>query len=315
MSDLHYHSHEHGHHHAHAEDSIRGLPLILTILLNLVITAAEVIGGILSNSLALLSDALHNFSDGLSVVLAYFAFRIARKKSDHRKTYGYKRAEILAALLNSSALVVVCIYLFYEAVNRFLHPEPVSGNLMLIIAVIGLLGNLASVLILRKGKTSNINFKAAYLHLLGDTLSSVAVIIGAILIIYFRIYWLDPILTIVIGLYILKEAYSIISETVEILMQAVPPGIDLQAIGERLSMIDNISNVHHIHVWQLDDKSVNLECHIELNQDMTISGSKNIINEAQEILHHEFNIGHSTLQIEYGSNHRSELVPSEKSCC
>jgi cobalt-zinc-cadmium efflux system protein len=315
MSDSHYHSHEHGHHHAHAEDGIHGIPLILTILLNLIITAAEVIGGILSNSLALLSDALHNFSDGLSVLLAYFAFRISRKKSDYRKTYGYKRAEILAALLNSSALVVICMYLFYEAVNRFLHPEPVSGNLMLIIALIGLLGNLTSVLILRKGKGVNINIKAAYLHLLGDTLSSVAVIIGALLIIYFRIYWLDPILTFVIGLYILKEAYSIISETVEILMQAVPPGIDLELVSRRLSEIGEISNVHHVHVWQLDDKSINLECHIELSRDMQISNSKTIISEVQEILHQEFNIGHSTLQIEYGSNHLSELVATDKGCC
>ncbi|QSZ27318.1 cation transporter [Aceticella autotrophica] len=286
-----------GHHHDHEE--ISGKNLIITVFLNFAITIAEIVGGILAGSLSLISDALHNFSDGISVIISYFAFKISKKKNNERMTFGYKRAEILAALFNASVLVIVSIYLFKEAYFKFLRPEPVKGVLMITTAVICLAANIFSALILRKNAVDNLNVKSAYIHMLADAMSSFGVIVAGILIYEYKIYWIDPLLTILIGIYIIKESFDIINETLKILMQGVPDCINLDKIKTEIEKLPEIKDIHHVHVWQTNDKDVYFECHINVKEDIKLSQVREIIKQVESILKEAFNIHHVTLQIEY----------------
>jgi cobalt-zinc-cadmium efflux system protein len=297
--------HEHHHHEGESQRN-----LLWATLLNIVITVAEVIGGLLSNSLSLLGDALHNFSDAVAVFIAYLANRISKKKSTPNKTFGYKRIEILAALFNAVVLIVICIFLFVEAVKRFSNPQEVKGGLMFIVATIGLVANLIGMLLLHKHADKNLNIKAAYLHLLGDTLSSVLVIISGILIIYKKWYWIDPVITVAIGLYIMKETWEILRQTVNILMQFAPDEIDIFDIKKEIELDPRIDNVHHVHIWNLNDNQVHFECHIDLKEDLLQSEIYPIRENIAHKLHEQFGISHSTLQFEYHCNCSKQLINS-----
>lgn len=286
-------------HHSHHTPPVKGNRLLAAVLLNLIISIAEIVGGLLSNSLSLISDALHNLSDGLAIFIAWIANKISKRPSNSKRTFGYKRIEILAAFFNALILIVISLYLFYEAVLRIIEPEPVKGILMFIVASIGLLANLAAVFLLRTDSKKNINVRAAYLHLLGDTLTSIAVIIGSILIIFLEIYWIDPIITIVIGLYILKETWSILKQTIDILMQGTPEGLDLEQIRHDLEQIPEIANIHHVHLWNLDDQSIHFECHVDLKEDYRLSETCDIQLKIESLLHDTYDIGHVTIQFEY----------------
>lgn len=285
--------HDHGHH-------INQKNLLTATVLNLAITIAEVIGGILSNSLALLSDALHNLSDTIAVFIAYIANKAGHKNANKRKTFGYKRIEILAALLNGAILVGISVYLFFEAYKRFINPQEIKGGLMLIVAVIGLLANLIAVLILKGDSKHNINVKAAYLHLLGDTMSSIAVIVGGVLIYFYNIYWIDPLVTVLVGIYIIKESWKIIRETVDILMQSTPSGLDIDSLKKQIEAIPEVNNIHHIHAWNLTDKESHFEGHVDVVKDLTISQTNVILQKIEKMLQREYDIDHVTLQFEYG---------------
>ncbi|MFP4543046.1 MAG: cation diffusion facilitator family transporter [Bacteroidota bacterium] len=291
----------------HTHDEVSGGKLLATVFLNFIITAAEIIGGLLSNSLALLSDAIHNLGDTVSVFIAWAAFKISKRKSNERKTFGYRRIQILAALFNAVTLIAICLYLFYEAWLRFQNPEPIKGLLMFIVALIGLLANLVAVLLLHKDKARNINIKAAYLHLLGDTLSSVAVVIGGILIYFYEMYWIDPLITVLISAYIIKETYSVLRETIDILMQAAPKGINVEKLRRHIESIDGIENIHHIHLWQLDDKHLHFDCHLDLKEDLNISRIDEIRVNIEKFLIENFDITHVTIQPEFRSGHGSKL--------
>jgi len=273
--------------------------LLISILLNGGITVGEIIGGLLSNSLALLSDALHNLGDTLALLLAYIAGKISRRKNTSSKTFGYKRVEILAALLNAIVLVVIVVYLFVEACHRMLDPQPVKGVIMFFVAFAGLIANLASVLLLKKHARQNINVRAAYLHLIGDTVSSVLVVITAALIAFFNIYWIDPLVTFFLGIYLLKETWSIMKESVDILMQGTPAGLDLAAVKKSLESLPEIDNVHHIHAWNLNDREIHFECHAELKNDIKLSETRAIHDQIEAILFKQFNIPHVTIQYGY----------------
>lgn len=286
---------EHTHYHLINEKN-----LLISTVLNFTITLAEIIGGILSNSLALISDAIHNFGDAFAVLLAYMANRIGKRKPTKKKTFGYKRIEILAALLNAVILIAIIIFLGYEAVKRFQEPEPIKGLIMFIVACIGLLANLISVVLLKKDSGKNMNIRAAYLHLLGDTISSVAVIIGSLLIYFFNIYWIDPLITILIGLYILKETFIIVKEAVDILMQGAPRDIDLEEIRKQIEELPEILNIHHVHTWKLNDEQIHFECHADLKEDLLISKAEKIRSDIEGILMNKFGISHVTIQLEYG---------------
>lgn len=291
-----HHSHSHAHHHHH---DLNEKNLLVATILNVVITVAEIIGGLAANSLALLSDAVHNLGDTFAIALAYVANKIGKKDATHEKTFGYKRIEILAALLNAVILIVITIFLFIEAYKRFQSPEPIKGLIMFIVASVGLLANLAAVFLLRNDAGHNLNIRAAYLHLLGDTISSVAVIIGSVLIYFFEIYWIDPLVTVLIGLYILKEAYAVLREAVDILMQGTPSDLDIPHIVAEIEKEKYIENIHHVHSWKLDDKQIHFECHADLNEDWPLSKVDIIRAEVEELLKNKYSISHVTIQFEY----------------
>jgi len=285
------------HNHTHNNNEQSKSNLLITMLLNFLITVAEIIGGILSGSLSLISDALHNFSDGVSIIITYIAIRLSKKPKTIKYTFGLKRAEIIAAIINSSTLIIISFYLIKEAIERFYNPTPVTGNLMLIVASAGLIANALGTFLLRKGAKDNINIRAAYFHLLSDAVSSVAVIIGAIFIIFFNIYWIDPLLTILISLYILKETYSIIKEAVDIIMMSSPEQIDLNKVKELIEEIPEVKNIHHVHIWKLNDNDIHFESHIEV-EDTLISNTILIQKSIEDKLHKAFDINHFTLQFE-----------------
>jgi len=291
---------EHPHHHTHGEKTdISQRNLLVSAALNLGITVAEIAGGLISNSLALLSDALHNLGDTSSVIIAYFANRISKKDYSDKKTFGYKRIEILAALLNAVVLLVIIVYLFIEAFHRLKNPEPVKGRIMFVVAVIGLAGNLVSVLLLKKDSVKNINVRAAYLHLLGDTISSVLVILSAVFIYFFRLFWIDPLVTLLLGLYLLKETWEILRQAIGILMQETPMGLDLAAIKKELENLPEIDNIHHVHAWNLTDREIHFECHIDLRNDVKVSETETINEKIRALLSTRFGIAHITVQHEY----------------
>ncbi|WP_297479605.1 cation diffusion facilitator family transporter [Thermococcus sp.] len=281
-------------HYNHHHGELKGR-MTFSIVLNLVITIAEVIGGILSGSLALLSDSLHNFSDSMSLLASYFAIKIGERKANEKYTFGYKRAEILVAFINSAVLVGVSLFLLVEAYRRFKNPEPIDGPLMLGVALIGLAANLVSVLLLHSHAHESMNVRSAYLHLMSDTLSSVAVVIGGILIIRWDVTWVDPLVTVLISLYILREGYEILKESVEVLMEASPE-LDLEAIKEEIESIPGVKNAHHFHAWRIGEDEIHFECHVEVD-DMPISEAQEVIDEVEKRLK-KFGITHVTVQLE-----------------
>ncbi len=268
-----------------------------TMVLNFVITAAEVIGGFLSGSLSLLSDALHNFSDGISIIISYAAVKLRHKDNSFKHTFGLKRAEILAAVINASVLIVVYVFIFFEALSRFSNPSAIEPGLMTIVAAVGLVANIAGTLLLKRDSAGSMNIKSSYLHLLSDAFSSGAIIIGGIAIYIWKSYWVDPVLTILIGFYIMKESYEILSGAVHVLMEGAPPEISLNEIKEVVEKFHEVDDIHHIHLWTVGENDIHLEAHVNVN-DMKISESDKLRMKIEKILQDHFNITHITLQFE-----------------
>lgn len=268
------------------------------IAANVGIALAEVVGGLLSGSLALISDAVHNLADTLSLIISYIAIRLSRIQHNEKHTFGLRRSEILAAFINSSLLIAVSGFLILEAVQRWLHPREINFTLMGWIAVAGLAGNVAGMLLLQGIRKESLNIRSAYLHLLGDTISSVAVIGGAIIMAFTGWHFVDPLLTILISLYIGYEAFHILRNAVSILLMSAPPGTDIQAISQRILQIEGISDIHHVHIWRLDDNTIHFEAHVRADADIPLKQADLLREKAEEILTTEFGIAHVTLQIE-----------------
>ena len=287
---------------------MEGKKLFWTILLNLVITIVEFVGGIFSNSLALISDAFHNLGDTFAILIAWITVKISKRASDPRHTFGYKRIQILAALFNSVTLIAISIFLIFEAYERFLNPQPIKSQLMLIVASIGLLANLISVFLLKSHQKGNINIKAAYLHLIGDTLSSVAVIVGGILMYFYSIYWIDPLITVLISLYIIKETYHVLYSTYKILMQSTPPGIEISEVVDVLLTLPEVKGVHHLHIWNLTDSEMHFEGHLDLEKDLSVSEGALVIDRVQELFIESFGIKHITVQLEFDRCDDKEII-------
>jgi cobalt-zinc-cadmium efflux system protein len=275
-------------------------------LLNLVITLAEFLGGLVSGSLALLSDAVHNLSDTISIMISYFAFKISKRDHDFSHTFGYHRAEILAAFVNATALLIISIFLIVEAIKRFYSPAEIKGYLMLIVATIGLLANLLSVVLLHRGQKDNINIRSSYLHLMGDTFSSIGVILGGIAIVLWQVYWIDPLITFLVALYIMRESISIIRSSTHIIMQGAPD-VSLPDIKRDLEAITGIKNVHHAHTWMIDDKSYFFEAHIDV-PDQMLSQLDALLAEVQQVLSSGYKIEHVTIQFECDSCRNKDLL-------
>lgn len=267
------------------------------MMLNFLITIVQIAGGIFSNSLALISDALHNLSDGVSIIISYFAIQLKKKDNSYTHTFGLKRAEILAAVINASALIVIYAFLFYEAVKRFMNPQEIEPISMSIVAAVGLIANIIGTILLKRDSKDSINIRSAYMHLLSDSVSSVAVILGAIAIAVWKISWVDPVLTLLIGIYIVHESYEILSEAIHVLMEGTPPQIDVEKIREEVEKFSKVDNIHHVHVWMVGDNDVHLEAHVNIT-DMKISESNEVRAQIEKMLDEKFGIHHITLQFE-----------------
>lgn len=292
----------------HMNHHFREENLIITMVLNFIITLVEVIGGLLSGSLSLLSDALHNFSDGISVMVSFIALKLSKRENTLRNTFGYKRAEILAALFNSSFLIIIYFFLFKEAYLRIQHPQNIESKIMVTVALVGLIANTISVFLLKSGSKDNMNIKSAYIHLFSDSLSSVAVIIGGIFIYYFNLTIVDPILTFIIGAYVLKEGFEILKKSASILMEKTPVQINILKIKEVVEKIPEVDNLHHVHIWQVNDKEFLFEGHIDVKENINLSKAEELRSNISSILFNEFGINHTTIQIEYNTCKDKEII-------
>jgi len=297
----------HSHHHSHHE--LSGRNLFISILLNIVITVAQIIGGFISGSLSLISDAIHNLSDVISLIISYIANLLTnRKKQTLEKTFGYKRAEIIAAFINAFSLIVIALFLGIEAIKRFNDPKIIDSNLVIWLAILGILFNGFSVLLLKKDASHNMNMKSAYLHLLSDMLTSVAVLIGGVLMKYFQIYWVDAVLTIIISIYLLLMSWGIFKGSLKILMLFAPDHIKIDEIVNELSKNKAIRNIHHVHIWQLNEHNCHFEAHIEFKEDIILSEFDTICIELEIILKDKFQINHCNLQPEYNRKDSKEII-------
>jgi cobalt-zinc-cadmium efflux system protein len=301
------HSHNH-HHHNHGKDASIA-KLWVSIVLNLIITIAEIIGGLMSNSLALLSDAIHNLNDTVSLGISLVARKISKRGVNADKTFGYKRAEIIGAFINLITLVIVALFLIKEGVERFFDPQPIDGLTMFVVAIVGLMGNVITAALLFKDSKENLNMKSAYIHILSDALSSVGVIIGGWLILKYQWYIVDTILTIGIGAYILWHSYHMLRETIDILMEAKPEDINLEDLQQKMLATKAVCGVHHMHVWRLDESQIMLECHVVIEKE-DVYQMEDIKSSIKKMLHDEFEITHSTLEFEFEpcTSHHHELV-------
>lgn len=286
------------HHHKHIEQlKSNRKSLIIALSITLSMTVVEIIGGILSNSLALMSDAGHMLTDSLALGLSLLAVQMCCKPADSKRTYGYYRTEILVALLNGSTLVLVSIYIFYQAYNRLINPPQIKAPLMLIVAIIGLIANVLGIFVLRRTSRESLNVKGAFLHMLGDLLSSVGVIVSAIIIYFTGFYLADPIIAILIGAIILRGAIGLIVQSVDILLEAVPQHLNLDVVKQKLEEIKGVKGAHDIHIWTISSGIYALSGHLFIDDQM-VGQTKEIVENVNGLLKKEFGISHTTLQVE-----------------
>ena len=281
--------------HQETISSYRRLKFTLAIVLT--VMAVEIGGGIFSGSLALLSDAGHMLVDALALGLSMFAIRAARRPATATKTFGYHRVEILAALANGAILVLVSAYIFYEAYHRFLEPSAVKTPLMLTIAIIGLFGNLGGVLLLNRVRRRSLNVRAAFWHVLGDTISSVGVVIAALVILFTGRYMADAIAAVVIGIIILWGAVRIVRESANVLLEAVPKGVETTQVIDFIQDVPGVNEVHDIHIWTITSNIYALSAHLVIDDQM-VSKSMDIVRTVRQELARRYNISHTTLQLE-----------------
>jgi len=271
--------------------------LLVALSITGLMTIVELAGGLISNSLALIGDAGHMFTDTLALGLSLFALNLARRPANQTKTYGYYRAEILAALVNGTILIAVSGYIFYEAYRRFVEPPEVRGGLMLIVAVIGLVANVVGISILRSASRGNLNVKGAFLHMWSDTVSSVGVIAAGIIILLTGRTIADPIISIIIGLLILRGAGGLVWESINILLEAVPKHLDVSRINDAVRKIKGVRDIHDVHLWAITSGMYAMSCHL-LIEDQMVSNCTQIVDEVNKTLSQEFGISHSTVQLE-----------------
>ncbi|RFB13546.1 cation transporter [Bacillus sp. HNG] len=306
----HHHGHDHhGHHHHHHFDDVREgnkKGLLIALIITTGIMLLEFFGGLFTNSLALLSDSGHMLSDASSLFLSLVAFWFATRPASPKKTYGFYRFEILAALFNAVTLFVIAGFIVYEAFQRFFDPPTVASGTMMIIAGIGLLANLLSAwsLISKGDVKNNVNLRSAYLHVLGDALGSVGAIIAGVLMLLFEWYIADPIISVVVALLILKSAWGVLTTSIHILMEGTPITIDQKEVKATLEEIDGVIDVHDLHIWTITSGMDSLTCHILIKDD---HDSQDILQQAIDKIRDKFNIEHTTIQIEKSAIEHVEM--------
>ncbi len=284
-------------HHCPLSENSTGTRLLITLALNFIIPVVQVIGGIAAHSMALISDATHNFSDFTAILISYIALKIGKKGASLQNTFGYRRAEILAALLNVAVLFGASAIIVYGAFQRLQNPEIVSGGLVMAIAAIGVIGNGFSAWLLHRDAKDSLNVRGAFLHMMGDMLTSVVVLLNGLILIYKPWYWLDPLLSLLIVIFIGKNCWNILKESTAILMNATPGHLDIQAVQTFLQDFPDVSGVHYLHAWSLGSSGVAFSCHVVV-QDQPISQTRQLREKIAHALFHEFGIDHPVLQFE-----------------
>ena len=293
MSDSHTHTHHHHHH--HDVEALGDRRLGFAIAINMLLTLVQVIGGLISGSLSLIADALHNFSDASSLLIAYAARKIGRQPADRFRTFGYKRAEVIAALINLVILVIVGLYLVYEAIWRIFEPQEIAGWTVIAVATVALVIDLLTALLTYSMSRDSVNIRAAFIHNVTDALSSVGVIVVGILILHYQWYWTDTVVTFMIAAYVLYQAAIMLPQTIHILMQGAPPDIDIDEVVALMSAVPGVTNIHHLHLWQLDEHRNALEAHVVIDD---FSETENIKKLLKNTIAEKFSIEHSTLEFE-----------------
>lgn len=297
------------HNHVHiAKNEVKANNLVYSILLNLLITIAQVVGGIISGSLALISDALHNFSDVLSLVFSLFAHKLSRRKASIEHTFGYKRAEILAAFINASTLIIVAIILIYGAINRFINPQTIQSNMVIWLAILGILANGFSVLLLKSDASHNLNMKSAYLHLLTDMMASVAVLVGGLLMKFYGWFWVDSVMTIIIAVYLIAVGLDLVLKSTKMLMLFTPENIDIKEIVREVHKVEGAGKLHHIHVWHLNEEEIHLEAHLDCPEDFTLTQFDEVLNRIEVVLFENFGINHTNIQPEFKKEDPKDFI-------
>lgn len=289
------HGHHHHHHHHHDIEDMSERRLWWAVAANMILTVAQVSGGVVSGSLSLVADAVHNLSDAMSLVIAAVAIRIGRKPADQMKTFGYKRAETVAALINLTSLILIGVYLCYEAVMRFFVPTEIAGWTVVIVAGVALIVDVFTAIMTYRGSKTSMNMQAAFMHNLTDAMASVGVIIAGTLILLYGWLWADTVMTLMIAGYILWYGVQSIPRVIHLLMEGVPEGIEIDDIISRLESVDGVTNIHHVHLWQLDEHRNALEAHVVMGEGAKMDDLK---TRLKAILHDEFEVTHSTLEFE-----------------
>lgn len=296
-----------GHVHIHKHE-VKGKNLVLSIVLNLVITLAQVVGGIISGSLSLISDALHNFSDVLTLIFSYIAHKLSRRKASIEHTFGYKRAELIAAFVNAATLVIVALFLIYGAVQRFFEPQTIQSGIVIWLAVLGIAVNGFSAILLKKDASHNINMKSAYLHLFTDMMASVAVMIGGLLMKFYHWFWVDSVLTLAIAIYLIVVGIQLLKDSTKMLMLFTPGFIDIKELVREVHKIPGVNKLHHIHVWHLNDEELHLEAHLDCSEDIRMSEFNELLHEIEQVLFHKFNINHINIQPEFKKEDPKDFI-------
>jgi cobalt-zinc-cadmium efflux system protein len=293
-----HHGHGHGHAHSHGAGADSERRVLWALLLTAGFMGAEVAGGLISGSLALLADAAHMLTDAASLALAWIAFRIARRPADPQRSYGYDRGQVLAAFVNGGFLLAIVLWIFVEAAQRLMTPRPVEGGLMLVVATLGLVVNIVAFLVLHGGDRQNLNLRGAAAHVLGDLLGSAAAIVGALVILWTGWTPIDPLLSILVGLLVLRSAWMVVRESVHILLEGTPAGIEPRDLRQALlDDVPGLEDVHHIHAWSLTPERPLLTLHAQIGE---TTDTQATLKRIKQVLAERYGIDHSTVQIERG---------------
>jgi cobalt-zinc-cadmium efflux system protein len=301
MGHHHHHTHDHGHGHGHHHHhhSTNKTALFWSFLLISSFMVVEVIGGFLTNSLALLSDAGHMLSDAVALGLSFFALKLGEKQVTKNKTFGFKRFEIIAAALNGITLILIALYIFYEAFHRFLTPPSVQSTGMLVISTIGLIVNIVAAMILMKGDKENLNVRSALLHVIGDMLGSFGAITAALLIMFFGWGWADPLASVIVAALVLVSGWRVTKDSFHVLMEGAPVQLDIDKVKSALLKIPAVSELHDLHIWTITSGYPVLSCHLAITE---AGNHDDVLKRAQKLLHDDFGIEHSTIQVELAVN-------------
>jgi cobalt-zinc-cadmium efflux system protein len=293
--------------HNHGGQGMSDARLFWAVIVNVALTVAQIIGGVLSGSLALIADALHNLNDAASLGLALFARRIGRRPADKLMTFGYGRAELVAALINLTTLIIVGLYLLAEAVTRYFDPQPIAGWTVVIVAGFALVIDIVTALLVHAGAKRSLNVKAAFLHNVSDALASVGVIVAGTLIILYQLYIADLVVTVVIAAYVLHQGLSLMPKTVRLLMGGVPDDVEYDAVVATLLGTDGVKDLHHVHIWSLDEHKRALEAHL-VPHDGSLQSFEGVKQRVREALSAHFAIEHATLEpcLGTGGSHEDE---------